>query len=80
MPDIPEAWIGEEVTVFYSPLKSDRMTGTLESVEDRGIVLRNVEGTKDEAVYWYPITSVMSVRFPKVPPSRTKVHKKPRGF
>ncbi len=73
MPDIPEAWIGEEVTVFYSPLKSDRMTGTLESVDERGIVLRNVEGTKDEAVYWYPITSVVSVRFPKAPQASVKI-------
>ncbi len=74
MPDIPEAWIGEEVTVFYSPSKSARMTGTLASVDERGIILRNVERTKDEAVYWYPITSVVSVRFPKEPRSSMKVH------
>jgi hypothetical protein len=52
---IPEAWVGHEVIVYFGPGK--RQAGTLEDVSERGIVVRS---TRDETenVFWYPLTSV----------------------
>jgi hypothetical protein len=52
---IPEAWLGHEVIVYFGP--GQRQAGTLEQVSEKGIVVRS---TRDETenVFWYPITSV----------------------
>jgi hypothetical protein len=54
---IPEAWIGQEVTVYYGP-GGQLHTGTLEDVSERGISVRSEQGGKDETVSWYPLASV----------------------
>ena len=36
---IPEAWIGQEVIVYFEP--AQRQAGTLEDVSERGIVVRS---------------------------------------
>jgi hypothetical protein len=53
---IPEAWVGQEVTVFFGQ-EGNYQGGTLVSVSDRGIIVRSVRGVA-ESVYWYPISSV----------------------
>jgi hypothetical protein len=52
---IREAWVGQEVIVYFGP--GHRQAGTLEDVSERGIVVRS---TRDETenVFWYPLTSV----------------------
>ena len=52
---IPEAWVGQEVIVYFGP--GQRQAGMLEDVSERGIVVRS---TRDETenVFWYPLTSV----------------------
>ena len=55
---IPEAWIGQEVTVYFG-LEGYRQPGILESVSERGIVVRSTHGGENEHVLWYPLTSVM---------------------
>jgi len=52
---IPEAWIGQEVTVYFG--QDHREVGTLEAVSERGIVVRATR-TDIESVFWYPLTSV----------------------
>jgi hypothetical protein len=52
---IPEAWIGQEVTVYFG--QDHREVGTLESVSERGIVVRATRADI-ESVFWYPLTSV----------------------
>jgi hypothetical protein len=52
---IPEAWIGEEVIVYFGP--AQRQAGTLEHVSERGIVVRSTREDM-ENVFWYPLTSV----------------------
>ncbi len=73
MPEIPEMWIGEEVTVFYSHSRLEKLTGILESVDEQGIVLRSIRGASDEPVYWCPITSVIGVRYPPAPTETARV-------
>jgi hypothetical protein len=58
---IPEAWIGQEVTVFFGS-EGYRQEGTLESVSEQGIVVRSVQGVEDEHIFWYPLTSVIRIR------------------
>jgi hypothetical protein len=55
---IPEAWVGQEVIVYFGP--GQRQVGTLEDVSERGIVVRS---TRDETenVFWYPLTSVTRI-------------------
>jgi hypothetical protein len=55
---IPEAWIGQEVTVYFG-LEGHRHRGILESVSERGIVVRSMQGGEEEHVFWYPLTSVL---------------------
>jgi hypothetical protein len=52
---IPEAWVGQEVIVYFGP--GQRQAGMLEDVSERDIVVRS---TRDETenVFWYPLTSV----------------------
>ena len=52
---IPEAWVGQEVIVYFGP--GQRHAGTLDDASERGIVVRS---TRDETehVFWYPLTSV----------------------
>jgi hypothetical protein len=52
---IPEAWVGQEVIVFFEP--GHRQAGTLEQVSERGIVVRSMREGR-ENVFWYPLTSV----------------------
>jgi hypothetical protein len=58
---IPEAWIGQEVTVFFGS-EGYRQEGTLESVSEQGVVVRSVQGVEDEHIFWYPLTSVIRIR------------------
>jgi hypothetical protein len=55
---IPEAWVGQEVIVYFEP--GQRQAGTLEEVSERGIVVRS---TRDETehVFWHPLTSVTRI-------------------
>jgi hypothetical protein len=53
---IPEAWVGQEVIVYFGPA-GQRQAGTLESVSERGIVVRSTREDM-ENVFWYPHTSV----------------------
>ena len=63
MPEqIPETWIGQQVTVLHFGLESSRQRGILESVSEQGIVVRSVQGVEDEHVFWYPLTSVIRIR------------------
>jgi hypothetical protein len=55
---IPEAWIGQEVTVYFG-LEGYRQPGVLESVSERGIVVQSGQGGAEEHVFWYPHTSVL---------------------
>jgi hypothetical protein len=52
---IPEAWLGQEVIVYFEP--GHRQAGTLEQVSEKGIVVRS---TREDVhnVFWYPLTSV----------------------
>ena len=52
---IPEAWVGQEVIVYFGP--GQRQAGTLEQVSEKGIVVRTKRETV-ESVFWYPLTSV----------------------
>jgi hypothetical protein len=52
---IPEAWIGQEVFVYFGP--GQRQADTLEDVSEKGIVVRSTRDEK-EHVFWYPLTSV----------------------
>ena len=56
---IPEAWIGQEVTVYFG-LEGYRQPGILESVSERGIVVQSGQAGAEEHVFWYPHTSVTS--------------------
>ena len=52
---VPEAWVGQEVAVYFG--SGHMQAGTLEHVSERGIVVRSGrEGV--EHVFWYPFTSV----------------------
>jgi hypothetical protein len=53
---IPEAWIGQEVIVYFGPA-AQRQAGTLEDVSEKGIVVRSTR-EDIENVFWYPLTSV----------------------
>jgi hypothetical protein len=55
---IPEAWIGQEVTVYFG-LEGYRQSGILMSVSDRGIVVQTGQEGAEEHVFWYPYTSVL---------------------
>jgi len=52
---IPEAWVGQEVTVYIG--LDHREVGTLEAVSETGIVVRATRADI-ESVFWYPLTSV----------------------
>ena len=52
---IPEAWVGQEVIVYFGP--GQRQAGMLEDVSERGIVVRSTR-EDIENVFWYPLTSV----------------------
>ncbi len=55
---IPEAWIGQGVTVYFG-LEGYRQPGTLESVSERDIVVQSGQAGAEEHVFWYPHTSVL---------------------
>jgi hypothetical protein len=52
---IPEAWVGQEVIVYFGP--GQRQAGMLDHVSERGIVVRSTR-EDIENVFWYPLTSV----------------------
>jgi len=54
---IPEAWIGQEVTVYYG-VERQTQRGILADVTEQGIVVRAEQGDRGESVSWYPITAV----------------------
>jgi len=53
--EIPEAWVDQEVTVYFG--QRELSVGTLESVSEKGIVVRHMEDGIEQ-VYWYPNSSV----------------------
>jgi hypothetical protein len=53
---IPEAWLGQEVIVYFEP--GHRQAGTLEQVSEKGIVVRSTREDM-ENVFWNPLTSVI---------------------
>jgi hypothetical protein len=55
---IPQAWIGQEVTVYFGP-EERWQTGTLVSVSEQGLVVRSTPGERNVGVFWYPLTSVV---------------------
>jgi hypothetical protein len=55
---IPEAWIGQEVTVYFG-LEGYRQPGILKSVSERGIVIQSGREGAEEHVFWYPYTSIL---------------------
>jgi hypothetical protein len=52
---VPEAWVGQEVIVYFEP--GHRQAGMLEQVSEKGIVVRSTREDV-ENVFWYPLTSV----------------------
>jgi hypothetical protein len=58
---IPQAWIDQEVTVFYGPGEG-KQTGTLVSVSEHGLVVSSKAGERDDSVFWYPLRSVIRLR------------------
>jgi hypothetical protein len=54
---IPEAWIGQEVTVYYG-VERQTQRGILADVTERGIVVQAEQGDRDKSVSWYPLTAV----------------------
>jgi len=50
---IPEAWIGQEVTLYFGS-EVHRHRGILESASELGIVVRSTHGGEDEHVFWNP--------------------------
>ena len=58
---IPQAWIDQEVTVYYGPEES-KQTGTLVSVSEQGLVVRSEPGERDEGAFWHPLTSVIRLK------------------
>jgi hypothetical protein len=45
---IPQAWIDQQVTVYFDPNGSPQ-TGMLVSVSEQGLVVRSEPGEEDEA-------------------------------
>jgi hypothetical protein len=56
---IPEAWVGHEVTVYFSQA-NHRDVGTLVSVSEKGLVVRSIQHDV-ESVYWYPYSSITRI-------------------
>jgi hypothetical protein len=56
MEQIPEAWVGQEVTVYFGQ-EGNYQGGTLVSVSERDIVVRSARDDIENVV-WYPISSV----------------------
>jgi len=67
---IPEAWIGQEVTLYFGS-EVHRHRGILESASELGIVVRSTHGGEDEHVFWNPLTSV--IRLMQGTPRRAEV-------
>jgi hypothetical protein len=62
--DLLESRVGEQVEVVVSSTRSS-YTGTLTTVDGRGLVLRIAEGdNRSEAYHFYPWYSVLYVSFP----------------
>jgi hypothetical protein len=55
---IPEAWVGHEVIVYFGQDHQD--AGTLAAVADKGIVVRTIL-PDSENVYWYPYSSITRI-------------------
>ncbi len=53
---VPEAWIGQEVAVNFGGESAH--VGILESVDERGILVRTAVEDGEDYVAWYPMTSV----------------------
>ena len=70
---IPEAWIGEEVSVRL--VKRSAPEGVLESVDERGIVVRTLVEGEEDFVAWYPLTSVV-----RVARARPETPRQSRGY
>lgn len=67
---IPEAWVGQEVIVYFGP-GGQRQAGTLEEVSEKGIVVRS-RRDNTESVFWYPLTSV--IRLLQSSPQGADIH------
>lgn len=57
---IPEAWIGEDVTIFYGP-KATRHVGVLKAVTDRGLAVEITVEDEGPLEIWYPYASISNV-------------------
>ncbi len=72
---IPEIWIGQEVTVFYGSGKDGsekRTNGILEAVTDKGLVLRGDHRGNEEKGF-YPLAFLARVVHPSRPHSGARV-------
>ena len=60
---IPDAWIGQEVTVYYGVGEPKSQEGILTAVSGSGAVVASpgTEGTHEE-VFWYPTSSIVRIR------------------
>jgi len=67
---IPEAWTGQEATLYFGS-EVHRHRGILESASELGIVVRSTHGGEDEHVFWNPLTSV--IRLMQGTPRRAEV-------
>jgi len=76
---IPEAWIGQEITVYFGP-EERRQTGTLASVSEQGLVVRSKPGESDESVFWYPISSVIRLKHGRARGATATLLPKPPGL
>ena len=66
---VPEAWIGQEVTVYYGTSKDGgncKANGTLEAVNEDGLVVRSEHRDEEEREF-YPWGSVARVIHPARP-------------
>ncbi len=75
---IPEVWQGEEVTVVHHGGRdgSQRHTGVLDSVNERGVAIKDA---KKDRTHFFPWNSIIYIQHPAR--SRTaKAVRKPAGL
>lgn len=74
---IPEAWIGQAVTVVHHGRDgSQQHRGVLDSVNERGVVVRSEE--KDRT-HFFPWTSIIHIQYPARSKTTETSVRKPRG-
>jgi hypothetical protein len=53
----PEAWIGQDVTIFFGP-KGSRNIGVLREVGDKGLMIEVPSDNEKPFELWYPYGSI----------------------